>query len=812
MEKLLQDVRYGARMLWKSPGFTLIAILALALGIGANSAIFSVVNATLLSRLPYRQADRLVMLWEHNRPRNRPRNVVSPMNFSDWQEQSQSFEQMTAFYDARFNLTGTNEPEEVPAQVATGNLFTVLGAQPALGRIFTDADAEPGHDDVVVLSYGLWQRRFGGARDVVGKTLGLDGKQATIIGVMPADFKWFIKENSLSGKPAELWTPTKLTEKQRTTPTGRYMSVVARLKPGVSIEQAQTEMNSIAGRLEQDRAKSNTGWGVNLVPLREQVVGEIKTSLLVLLGAVGFVLLIACANVANLTLARAAARQKEIAIRTALGAGRWRVVRQFLTESVLLALVGGALGLLLALWGVDALVAFSPRNLIATEKVGLNLPVLGFTFIVSLLSGIVFGLIPAFDAARLNLNDTLKEAGKSNMGSARSHRVRNIFVVAEVALAVVLLVGAGLMIKSFMRLQAVNPGFDPSNLLTLNVSLASSKYKENSQNIAFFKEAVERIGALPGVRSVGTISALPFASLGAATSFTVEGQPPPSAGDKPTTDVRATNENYFQTMNIPVLSGRTFSKEEVLEDRKVAVINEAMAHKYFPGVNPIGKRVIVNMKETPEPTEIIGVVGDAKYKELEGETRAMVYWPYSELVSPSMTIVVRTANDPLTLAAATQREIQMIDKDQPVSDVRTMQGWLDESTSRTRFGTLLLAIFAGIALILAAVGIYGVMSYSVNQRTQEIGIRMALGAQASDVLKMVVGHGMMLTLIGIGCGLIGAFALTRVMASLLYGVTATDPLTFIGVSVALTAIALIACLIPARRATKVDPMVALRYE
>jgi putative ABC transport system permease protein len=812
MEKLFQDLRYGARMLWKSPGFTLIAVVALALGIGANSAIFSVVNATLLRQLPYRQAERLVVVWENNLRRSKQHNVVGPVNFADWQEQSKSFEGMTAFYDAGFNLTGTDQPEEIPAQVATGNLFTLLGAQAALGRTFTDADAEPGHDDVVVLSYGLWQRRFGGARDVVGKTMGLNGHDVTIIGVMPADFKWFIQENSLSGKPAEFWTPTKLSEKQRTIPSGRYMSVVARLKPGVSIEQAQAEMNGIANRLEQQRAEFNTGWGVKVVPLHEQLVGEIRTSMLVLLGAVGFVLLIACANVANLTLARAAARQKEIAIRMALGAWRWRVVRQLLTESVLLALVGGVFGLLLALWGVDTLVAFSPRNLIATEKVGLNLPMLGFTFIVSLLSGIIFGLIPAFDASRLKLNDKLKETGKSNTGSARSHRVRDFFVVAEIALAVVLLVGAGLMIKSFMRLQAVDPGFDPSNLLTMSVSLPRAKYKEDNQDIAFFKEALERIGALPGVRSVGMVSALPFASLGSATGFTIEGQPPPSVGDKPTTDVRETDENYFRTMNIPVISGRAFSQQEVLEDRKVAIINEALARKYFPNENPIGKRVIVNMKATPEPTEIIGVVGDAKYKQLEAETRPMVYWPYAELVNSGMTIVVRTTNEPLSLAAAAQREIQMIDKDQPVSDVKPMQAWLDESTSRTRFGTLLLAIFAGIALILAAVGIYGVMSYSVNQRTQEIGIRMALGAQASDVLKMVVGHGMMLTLIGVGCGLVGAFALTRVMASLLYGITATDPVTFVGVSVLLTAIALIACLIPARRATKVDPMVALRYE
>lgn len=808
MGNVLQDVRYSLRMLWKNPGFTLIAVAALALGIGANSALFSVVNATLLRPLPYKDADRLVMTWEHNRPKNKDRNVVSPTNFLDWQEQSTAFEQMAAFFDVRLNLTGAGEPEEIPAQVATGNLFTLLGADAVLGRTFTGEDAEPGHENVAVISYGLWQRRFGGARDVIGKSLALDGQNATIIGVMPADFKWFIKENSLSGKPAQLWTPTKITPQAR----GRFLSAVARLKPGVTIEQAQSEMRGIASRLEQQRPEVNTGWGVNLVPLRQQLVGEIKTSLWVLLGAVGFVLLIACANVANLTLARASSRQKEIAIRTALGAGRWRVMRQLLTESVTLAVLGGAVGLLLALWGVDALVALSPRNLIETTGVGLSLPVLGFTFIISLVTGIIFGLVPALEVSRLNLNETLKETGKSNMGSARSRRVRNVFVVAEVALALLLLVGAGLMMKSFIRLQGIDPGFKSANLLTMGVTLPQTKYQEDSAKVAFFRQAIERLEALPGVRSVGAVSALPIAAIGSATGFTIEGQPPPPPGEKLTTGVRVTDENYFDAMGIPVISGRTFNKQEAIEDRNVAVINEAMVRKYFPGENPIGKRLLVSMKATPEPTEIIGVVGDAKYGKLEGEAGAMVYWPHPELAYSSMSIVIRTTGDPLSLAAAAQREIQAIDKDQAVADVRTMDSWIAESVSRTRFGTLLLGLFALLALILAAVGIYGVMAYSVNQRTQEIGIRMALGAQRSDVLRLIVGQGMSLTLIGVAIGLIAAFALTRVMSSLLYGVSPTDPLTFIGISLLLTAIALLACYLPARRATRVDLMEALRYE
>ncbi|HYY56581.1 MAG TPA: ABC transporter permease [Pyrinomonadaceae bacterium] len=814
MGTLLQDLRYGFRMLLKKPGFTVTAILALALGVGATSAVFSVVNAVMLRNLPYKHAERIVMVWEQNRTSERRRNVVSPANFLDWQDQSSSFEEMAAFYDARANLTGTGEPEEIPAQISTGNLFTVLGAQAALGRVFTNEDAEPGRDNVIVLSYGLWQRRFGASPQVVGQTIMLNGKPFTVIGVMPADFKWFIKENSLTGKPAEMWRPFKLTEEYRTPDMGRgrWLSVAARLKLGVSLEQAQAEMSGIAGRLEQQQAEFNTGWGVNLTSLRQQLAGELKTSLLVLLGAVAFVLLIACANVANLMLARSASRQREMAIRTALGAGRGRMVRQLLTESVLLALVGGGLGLLLAAWGVDMLVALSPQNLIGAETVGLNLPVLAFTLVVSLLTGILFGLAPALEASKLNLSETLNEAGKSGMGSPRSRRLRNAFVVAEIALALVLLVGAGLMIKSFMRLQAVDPGFDPGNLLTMRVLLPRAKYPEDSQRVSFFRQAVERMKALPGVSSVGTIDALPFASIGSATDFKIEGKPAPAPGEEPDTDVRVTDENYFRTMSIPVLSGRTFTEQEAAEERHVAVINEALARKYFAGENPVGKRIIVNMKLPPVPTEIIGIVGDAKYGKLEGETRAMVYWPHPELAGSSMTIVVRTEGDPLRLAAAAGREIQAIDKDQPIADVRTMQSWLSESVSRTRFGTLLLATFAAIALLLSAVGIYGVMSYSVTQRTQEIGIRMALGAQRSDVMKMVLGQGMGLTLAGVALGLSASFALTRVMASLLFGISATDPSTFALISLLLVGVAFLASYVPARKATRVDPMIALRYE
>jgi putative ABC transport system permease protein len=788
------DVRYAARSFLKSPGFTLVALIAIALGIGANTAIFSVVNAVLLRALPYRDAGRLVAVWEDNRPRHRPHNVDSPANFVEWQQQAQSFDGMAAFYDARLSLTGAGDPVEIPAQVATANLFSVLGAEAELGRTFTPEEGEPGHDAVVVISHGFWLRRFGGARDVVGKTVALNGHNVTIIGVMPADFKWFIKENSLGGKPADLWTPTKIVAR-----SGRFLSAVARLKPNVTFAQAQAEMTTIASRLEQQRPEFDTGWGVTLVPVREQLAGEIKTPLLILLGAVAFVLLIACANVANLMLARAASRSKEIAIRAALGAGRWRVVRQLLTESLMLALAGGVVGLLLAEWGVAALVALSPPNLFGASEVGVSLPVLGFTFGVSLLTGVVFGLLPALEASRFDPNEALKESGRGNTGGARSRRARSAFVVAQVALALVLLVGAGLMIKSFARLQSVDPGFDAKNLLTLNVLLPASKYKEEPKRVAFFRQAVERIKALPGVRSVAVVSELPFAALGSATDFNIEGRPEPPRGEEFVTDVRAADENYFRTMNIPILNGRAFTPQEGSEDRHVAIINETLARKYFAGENPIGKR-------------IVGVVGDARYDKLETEPRAMVYWTHPQLAGTRMMLVVRADNDPLNLAPSVEREIQAIDKDQPVADVRTMESWLGESVARARFGTLLLAVFACLALLLAAVGIYGVMAYTVAQRQHEIGIRMALGAQTRDVLRMIVRQGMMMTLIGVALGLAGGLALTRVISGLLFGVSATDPLTFAGVATLLIAVSLVACLVPARRATRVDPMIALRYE
>jgi len=812
METFLQDVRYGVRVLARHKGFTAVAVLTLALGIGANTAIFSVVNELLLRPLPYRDAERIVMLWEVT-PEGRRQNTTSRANFRGWREQAKSFEGMAAFSDQRVNLTGSGEPEEISLQLATPELFRVLGAEPLLGRVLADEDGRAGTYGVV-LGHGLWKRRFGGDPQIVGKPITLNGTPYNVVGVLPPDFQWHIRQRSGTGRPAEIWAVLAMPPPGTgATERGRFLSVVGRLKPGVSFEQAAAELKTIHARLELE-STYNKGYGAEVIPLREQFFGNIRKALWLLLGAVGFVLLIACANVANLLLSRVAAREKEIALRTALGARRVRVIRQLLTESLLLSVLGSLLGLLVAWWGIGALVAISPRELTHLQGVRLNLTVLGWTLGISLLTAVIFGIAPALEATRLNLNDALKEGGKGAEGQgSRSRRLRGALVVAEVALALMLLASAGLLVRSFLRLQKINAGFETENVLTMVLRLPAGKYPEDPQMVAFFRRALERVRALPGVRSAGMVNFLPlYGGLGSATGFHIEGQPAPPPGEGPGASVRVADAGYFKTMGIPLLRGRNFTETEEAEARGVVIVSESLARKYFPDEDPLGKRIKVFMSEEPAWTEIVGIAGDVRYDSLTEEAEPTVYEPHPELTYPFMTLVIRTNGDPEALAPAVRREISALDPDQPVSDVRTMNQVMADTVGRARFNTLLLGLFAGLATLLAAVGIFGVMNYSVTLRTREIGLRMALGAEPGRVLMLVLRQGLLLTLIGIGVGLAGALALTRVMSGLLFGVGATDPATFAAIVLLLAVVSLIACYIPARRATRVDPLVALKYE
>ena len=811
IEDLMQDLRYGMRVLSKSPVFTTVAVVTLALGIGANTAIFSVVDELLLRPLPLRDADRLVMLWEVT-PEGRHQNTTSRANFRIWREDCTSFEGMAAFSDQRLNLTGDREPEDVPVQLATPELFQILGVQPMLGRTLVDDDGRAGSAGVV-LGYGIWQRRFGRDPQIVGKPIILNGTPLNVVGVMPAGFQWHIRSRSGTGKPAEMWAVLQIP-KEGPAALGRFISVVARLKPGVSQEQAYAELSSIETRIGQDSPQYNKGYGVEIIPLREQFVGKVKSALWILLGAVGFVLLIACANVANLMLARAATRQKEIALRTALGASRLRVVRQLLTESVLLSLVGSLFGLVIAWWGIQALVKISPHDLVNLQGIGLNPTVLAWTLGVSLAVGIIFGIAPALQASRLRLDEALKEGGKGGGGQGgRNTRLRNVWVVAEFALALMLLVSAGLLVRSFTRLRNIDTGFNRNNVLTMVVRLAGTKYREDPPIVGFFRQATERISALPGVRSVGIVNYLPlYGGLGSSTGFSIEGQPGLPSVEGPITNVRVSDAGYFSAMGIPLVRGRNFNDIESSEPRHVIIISESLAQQYFPGEDPLGKRITVDMFDKPNPTEIIGIVGDVRYDSLTDQAEPTVYYPHPELTYQFMTLVIRTTGDPAAITPSVRGALREIDPNQPTSDVRTMEQVMADTLGRARFNTMLLGLFAALATLLAAVGIFGVMNYSVNMRTREIGIRVALGAQRSEILMLILKQGLLLTLIGIGIGLTGALALTRVISSLLFGVAATDPITFAAIVSLLTIVSIIACYLPARRATKIDPVIALRYE
>jgi putative ABC transport system permease protein len=812
MNSLIQDLRYGLRMLWKSPAVTAVAIIALTLGIGANTAIFSVVHAVLLRSLPYAEGDRLAIVWENRKSgKPNPQNVINLGNFFDWKTQNSVFSDMAAFFDFNLNLTSDGEPEEVPAQLATPNLFSLLGVNAIKGRTFLAEDGKTDQPQVVVISYDLWQRRFGGDANIIGRKIVLNNQANEIIGVLAPEAGWFVQKGSQIHHPPEIWRPWQISDELRER-HGRFARAVARLKPGITFEQAQNEMNLIGARLEQQYPDFNATWGVTVVPLRTQFTGEIRKPLLVLLGAVGFVLLIACANVANLLLARAASRKREIALRAGLGASRWRIARQLLTESVLLSVFGGGLGLLLAVWGTRALLALSPPELIDLRGTAVNLPVLGFTIGLTLITGIVFGLVPALEASRFDLSEPLKEGGKSVVGGTRAQRMRNVFVVAQVALALVLLVGAGLLMKSLNRLQSVEAGFDPNNLLTMRVSLPTRKYDTDPKLINFFKQAVDQIGNLPGVAAVGAINTLPFDGPYSGTRLDIEGQPKRPRGQDLSTGVCVTDANYFQAMHIPLKRGRLYTPQEVTEMRHVVVVNEAFARDVFPGQEAIGQRVTIHMKDQNQPSEIIGIVGNNKAKGLDSDVEPMAFWPHAELVYPAMTIAIRTRGDNPGITAGARNVIHQLDPEQPIGQVATMDSLMAKSVARARFNSTLLAIFSIVALVMAAVGIYGVMSYSVLQRTHEIGVRMALGAQRSDVLKLILTQGIWLALFGVVAGLAGSYALTRIISTLLFEVAATDTMIFATVAIGIFVISFVASYLPASRATRVDPLSALRYE
>ena len=803
----LQDLRYAARILWKNPGFTAVAVIALALGIGANTAIFSVVNTVLLRPLPYKDSEQLVMVWEDASRQGYPRDTPAAANYVDWRDQNSVFSGMAAIADNSFNLTGVGDPERLKGRLVSANLFPLLGVDPQLGRVFTAAEDQPGSQKVVLLSHRLWQRRFGGDPAIVSKTLTLNDETYTVVGVMPARFQF--PEND-----DELWAPIAFSAEEAANRNRHYLQVIARLKPGVTLAQAQSEMTTIGARLQQQYPQSNTDISVAVTSLHEHLVGDIKPALLILLGAVGLVLLIACANVANLLLARAAIRQKEIALRVALGARRWRLLRQFLTESVLLATLGGLLGLAIAYAGLMLLRSFIPENISQAREISLDLKVLGFTLGVSLLTGFIFGLAPAIQALRMNQSETLKEGGRDSVTGRSGKRLRGLLVTAEVAISLVLLIAAGLLINSFLRLRNIDPGFKVDHLLTMKIELPEPKYEEFERRTAFYNDLVQRVQSLPGVQSAAVTTNLPLYRQGNSIGVRLEGKPEPPPGQELIVVTRVVSPGYFDTMSIPLLAGRPFNDQDTDKTPNVVIISETMARRYWPGEEAIGKRLATRrIRSDADWIQVIGVVKDVRQFELNAEPRPQMYISYRQ---PSFfaaeDLVVKTDVEPASMAAAVRKAVWEIDKDQPISNIKTMEEILADSIARQRFSMLLLGLFAGVALLLAAVGIYGVMSYSVAQRTHEIGIRMALGAQTGAVLKLAVGYGLKLVVAGVLIGLVAAFVLTRLMSTLLFGVTPTDPMTFALISLLLVGVAAVASYIPARRATKVDPLIALRYE
>lgn len=831
MHKLLQDLRFAVRTLLKKPGFTLIAIMTLALGIGASTAIFTVVDAALLRGLPYKSPDRLYHLWESTPQKEFAQREFSYPDFQDYQN-NQSLEGLAAYTGGGGIMSGRGEPERVAAPSATANFFSVLGVEPVIGRTFQPGEDKPGAPRVTVLTYAMWQRRFGGDRGIIGQSLTINGDNYIVVGVLPASFQFALRQ-------ADLWRPYQPTEAQLTRRFMHGSNLIGRLKTGVSPEQAQTELGLIASHIEQEHNQSHAGTGLRLIPLQEQVVGQVRPILLVLLAAVGFVLLIACANVASLLLTRSLSRQKEVSIRAALGASRWRLVRQLLTESLLLSLVGGVAGLLIAYWGIDALVATLPDSQLNAlpflKSLRIDSSILAFSFGLSLLTGIVFGLAPAIQSSRPDLNEVLKEGGRFSAGGAR-HRLRSVLVTTEIAMAVVLLVGAGLMMKSLLKLLQSNVGFNPENVLTMTVALPAAKYSDAGKQVTFYDQLNERVQSLPGVNGSGTVNVLPLQG-GNTTRFYVDGDPVPPPGQEIEANIRVVDESYFQTLGVPIIAGRAFDDRDGEAQRQAAqaqaqaqaqnpgqnqtpapipgvvIIGKTLADKVFAGRDPVGRRLAYN-SFAGQTDLVIGVVGDVKIGGLDEMIRPVIYYPFRRFPGVGTNLVVRTNGDPTALAAAIRNQTRELEPDVAVFNVRPMVELIGDSPAAfmRRFPALLIGIFAGVALLLASIGIYGVVSYSVSQQTHYIGVRMALGAQGSDILKMVLKQGLVLALAGVAIGVVAALALMRLLSSLLFEVKTNDLGTFALVVSTLFLVALLACYLPARRATKVDPLVALRYE
>jgi putative ABC transport system permease protein len=816
MDTWLKDVRYAFRRLRKTPGFSAIVLLTLALGIGANSAIFSVVNAVLLRPFPYRDPERLVVVDHFYPSLNNLEAGASAPGFRDLRDKASTFDGVFVATGWAPALTGAGgEPQRLQGTRASGLIFKTLGVAPIIGRPFTPEEDVPGKNHVAVLSYGFWQRQFGGESSIVGKRLILNGEPYDVIGVMPASFRDF------TGRaPSDLWAPLALTPQQMSdnNRTNEYLTLVARLKPGISVDRARSDMKTFASQLRaQFPQQYATDWTLKVTPMNEKVSGRIRPALLVLLGAVGFVLLIACANVANLLLARAASRIKEVAIRSALGATRRDLLRQLMAESLLLAIVGGVLGLGLAWLGMKGVVALKPANVPRITELRIDGLVTAFTLGVAIATGLVFGLMPAIQTSRANLQETLKEGGRSGSADRSGHTMRRVLVVAEVALALTLLTGAGLLIRSLALLQGVSPGFDPNSLLTFNVSIPAAKYRSDTALVQYWQRAIETVKAVPGVTSVGITSTMPFSGNWSTGSFSVEGYQPPPGKPGPWGDQRVVSPGFFPTLEVPLIKGRNFTEQDGTTGAQVVIVDEEMVKRYWPNVDPIGKRVTFNDPQRDSVINwmtVVGVVGHTKHEGLDAENRVQLYHPYHRygFIGNGMSFAVRTVGDPNRAVPAVRSALHAIDQDVPISNISTMDANIANSLGQRRFAMMLLGLFAVMALVLASIGIYGVMSYAVTQRAHEIGIRMALGAARQRVLGMVMRQGLTLVGLGVVIGVAGAFGLTRLIASQLYGVRPTDPATFVLVAVTLVGVAALATFIPAMRATRVDPVVALRDE